>query len=93
MACQQNEGEQMNKIFDEDAIAELVKKLEDDTSGKKAIIMQQIMNACERAGKEGFTLKEISMIGTAGFYLSQSPELRHFFDQLLSFDPDDTVYH
>ena len=51
------------------------------------------MNACERAGKEGFTLKEISIIGTAGFYLSQSPELRHFFDQLLSFDPDDTVYH
>lgn len=83
----------MNKIFDEDAISALVKKLEEDTSGRRAIIMQQIMNACERAGKEGFTLKEISMIGTAGFYLSQSPELRHFFDQLLSFDPDDTVYH
>ena len=83
----------MNKIFDEDAINELVKKLEADTSGKKGIIMQQIMNACERAGKAGFTLKEISMIGTAGFYLSQSPELRHFFDQLLSFDPDGTTYH
>jgi len=94
MACQQNEGDEMNdKIFDEDTISEIVRKLEEDTSGRLAIIMQQIMNSCERAGKEGFTLKEISIMGTAGFYLSQSPELRMFFDQLLSFDPDDTVYH
>ena len=35
----------MNKIFDEDAISALVKKLEEDTSGRRAIIMQQIMNA------------------------------------------------
>lgn len=82
-----------NKIFDEDTIAEIVKKIEGDTSGKMAAIMQQIMNICERAGKHGYSLKEISIIGTAGFYLSQSPELRHFFDQLLSFDPDGTTYH
>ena len=55
--------------------------------------MQQIMNVCERAGKHGYSLKEISIIGTAGWYLSQSPELRHFFDQLLSFDPEKTTYH
>jgi hypothetical protein len=82
-----------NKIFDEDTIAEIVKKIEGDTSGKMAAIMQQIMNVCERAGKHGYSLKEISIIGTAGWYLSQSPELRHFFDQLLSFDPEKTTYH
>ena len=43
----------MNKIFDEDAIAEMMKKLQSDTTGRKAAIMQQIMNICERAGKEG----------------------------------------
>ena len=47
----------MNKIFDEDAIAEMMKKIESDTTGKKAAILQQIMNICERAGKEGFNLK------------------------------------
>ena len=83
----------MNKIFDEDAISEMMKKLKADTTGKKAAVMQQIMNICERAGKEGFNLKEISMIGTAGYYLSQSPELKHFFEQLLNHDPDTTTYH
>ncbi len=34
----------MNKIFDEDAISEMMKKLQADTTGKKAAIMQQIMN-------------------------------------------------
>jgi len=82
-----------DKIFDEDTISEIVKKLNDDTSGRLAIIMQQVMNACERGGKEGFTLKEISIMGTAGWYLAKSPELRMFFDQLLSFDPDTTFYH
>ena len=83
----------MNKTFDEDAIAEMMKKIESDTTGRKGAILQQIMNICERAGKEGFNLKEISMIGTAGYYLSQSPELKHFFEQLLNHDPDTTTYH
>ena len=49
--------------------------------------MQQVMEVSERAGKFGFTLKDISIIATTGWYLSQSPELKQFFNELLSVPP------
>jgi hypothetical protein len=86
-----------DSIFDKQGIDEIVSKIKADKSGRLSKSMQDIMNICERAGKLGFTLKEISIIGTTGWYLSQNPELRQFFDQLIKMPPmpgqDDDIYN
>ena len=53
------------------------------------------MKISEEAGLSGFTLRELSIIATTGWYLSQNPELRQFFDQLISMPPtkDDDVWN
>ena len=86
-----------DSIFDKQGIDEIVNKIKADKTGRLSKSMQDIMDICERAGKLGFTLKEISIIGTTGWYLSQNPELRQFFDQLIKTPPmpgqDDDIYN
>ena len=86
-----------DSVFDKNRIDEIVKKIKADKTGRLSKSMQDIMDVCERAGKLGFTLKEISIIGTTGWYLSQNPELRQFFDQLMKMpripEQDDDVYN
>ena len=84
-----------DKIFDPDAINKIVEKIKLDKSGNLSNLMQEIMTICEKAGQNGFTLKELSIIATTGWYLSQNPELRQFFDQLISMPPpkDDDVWN
>ena len=74
-------------IFDKETIEEIVQKIKKDKTGRMSQIMQQVMEVSERAGKFGFTLKDISIIATTGWYLSQSPELKQFFNELLSVPP------
>jgi hypothetical protein len=45
------------------------------------------MDVCEKAGKRGFTMKELSVIATTGWFLSQSPELRGLLDQMMGLAP------
>lgn len=84
-----------DEIFDKVTIEKIVQKIKNDPSGKLAKNMQQLIDLCEESGINGFTLREISIIATTGWYLSQSPQLRQFFDQLLSMPPppDDDVWN
>ena len=84
-----------NNIFDTDTINKIVEKIKKDKTGVLAKLMQEIMEISEKAGQNGFTIKELSIIATTGWYLSQTPELRQFFDQLISMPPpsDDDVWN
>ena len=84
-----------DSIFDPDSINKIVEKIKKDKSGSLSVLMQEIMNISEEAGLKGFTLRELSIIATTGWYLSQNPELRQFFDQLISTPPpkDDDVWN
>ena len=84
-----------DEIFDKVTIEKIVQKIKNDPSCKLAKNMQQLIDLCEESGINGFTLREISIIATTGWYLSQSPQLRQFFDQLLSMPPppDDDVWN
>jgi hypothetical protein len=86
-----------NNIFDKDGIDEIVRKIKADKTGRLSKTMQDIMDVCEKAGRYGFTLKEISIIGTTGWYLSQNPEMREFFDTLIKMppmpEPDEDIYN
>ena len=85
-----------DSVFNPEAINKIVEKIKKDKTGRMGTIMNQIMEISERAGRHGFDLKELSIIVTTGWYLSQNPELKQFFDQLMQMPPppeDDDVYN
>ena len=84
-----------DSIFKKNTIDMIILKVKQDPTGRMAQTMQEIMDICEKAGNRGFTMEELSIIATTGWYLSQSPELRQFFDQLISMPPpkDDDVWN
>ena len=86
-----------DSVFNPDAINKIVEKIKKDKTGKLALIMNQVMDIAERAGRHGYDLKELSIIATTGWYLSQNPELKQFFEQLMQVPPpsdgDDEVYN
>ena len=84
-----------DSVFSPDAINEIVEKIKKDKTGRMGVIMNQIMDVSERAGRYGFNLKELSIIATTGWYLSQNAHLKQFFEQLISMPPpkDDDVWN
>ena len=84
-----------DSIFKKDTIDMIIMKVRQDPTGKMAQIMQEIMDICEKAGNRGFTMQELSIIATTGWYLSQSPELREMLDQMLGMTPpsEDDVWN
>ena len=84
------------EIFDKVTIDEMIEKIKQDKSGRLGLLMQEIMDLCERAGKRGFTMKELSIIATTGWFLSQNPDLREFFNNLMAMPKpsgDDEVWN
>lgn len=41
------------EIFDKVTIDEMIEKIKQDKSGRLGLLMQEIMDICERAGREG----------------------------------------
>ena len=84
-----------DSIFNKSTIDMIIMKVRQDPTGKMAQVMQEIMDVCEKAGNKGFTMQELSIIATTGWYLSQSPELREMLDQMMSVPPpaDDDVWN
>ena len=81
-------GDKMNdSIFKKDTIDMIIRKVKQDPTGKMGLLMQEIMDICEKAGNRGFTMQELSIIATTGWYLSQSPELREMLDQMMGMSP------
>lgn len=84
-----------DSIFSKGTIDMIIKKVRQDPTGKMGQLMQEIMDICEKAGNRGFTMQELSIIATTGWYLSQSPELREMLDQMLGVAPpsDDETWN
>ena len=84
-----------DSIFDKETTDMIVKKIKQDPTGKMAELMQRIMDICEEAGNRGFTMQELSIIATTGWFLSQSPELRSLLDDMMGLTPpsDDDVWN
>lgn len=84
-----------DNIFDPSSIEKIVEKIKKDKSGRMTKALREIMEVSEKAGKVGFDLRELSIIATTGWYLSQNPQLKQFFDQLISMPPpeDDDVWN
>lgn len=85
-------------IFDQKTISQILEKIKKDRTGNLAELMQEIMSISEKAGLGGFTLKELSIMATTGWYLSQDPSLKRFFEELMNIPPfpkpdDDDVWN
>ncbi len=74
-------------VFNEKAIQSIIKKAKDDTTGETARILRKVLDVTKEAGEVGFTLQELSIIGTTGWYVSQDPRLEEFMNNLLSVPP------
>tara|TARA_Y100000592_G_C5467371_1_gene317455 strand:+ start:539 stop:799 length:261 start_codon:yes stop_codon:yes gene_type:complete len=84
-----------DNVFDPSSIEKIVEKIKKDKTGRMSRVLKEIMKISEKAGKVGFDLRELSIIATTGWYLSQNPQLKQFFDQLISMPPpeDDDVWN
>ena len=82
-------------IFNKDTTDMIIKKIKQDPTGKLAEVMQKIIDVCEEAGNRGFTMQELSVIATTGWFLSQSPELRSLLDDMkgLTHPSDDEMWN
>ena len=82
-------------IFDKKTIDKIIEKVKADPSGSLGRVMQKLMDVSRAAGEAGFSLEEISIMVTTGWYLSQSPELKQFFEHLmkLPMKKDDDVWN
>jgi hypothetical protein len=89
-------GDKMSdSIFNKDTTDMIIKKIKQDPTGKMAEMMQKILDVCEEAGNRGFTMQELSVIATTGWFLSQSPELRSLLDDMMGLTPpsDDETWN
>lgn len=84
-----------DSIFKKNTIDMIILKVKQDPTGRMAQTMQEIMDICEKAGNRGFTMEELSIIATTGWYLSQSPELKEMLDQMMGIAPpsEDDVWN
>ncbi len=76
-----------DSVFNRETIDMIIKKVKQDPTGKMGLLMQEIMDICEKAGNRGFTMQELSVIATTGWYLSQSPELKSLLDTMMGIAP------
>jgi hypothetical protein len=84
-----------DNIFDPSSIEKIIEKIKKDKTGKMSEVLNEIMEISEKAGKLGFDLRELSIMATTGWYLSQNAHLKQFFEQLISMPPpkDDDVWN
>ena len=84
-----------DNIFDKETTDMIIKKIKQDPTGKMAEVMHKILDVCEEAGNRGFTMQELSVIATTGWFLSQSPELRSLLDDMMGLTPpsDDEMWN
>ena len=77
-------------IFNEKTIKSIIDKASKDKTGKVSEIMRQLLKLCEEAGKAGFSLEELSVIGTTGWYVSQDPMMAELMKNMMAMPPPTT---
>ena len=74
-------------IFKEKVIKSIIDKAEKDSSGRVTDSLKEIMKVCERAGEVGFTLEELSVMATTGWYVSQDPRMGKLMRDMMTMKP------
>lgn len=74
-------------IFKEEVIKSIIEKAKGDRTGKVSEALREVMNVCERAGEVGFTIQELSVIATTGWYISQDPMMGKLMRDMMSMEP------
>ena len=74
-------------IFKEEVIKSIVDKAQKDKTGRVSEALREVMKICERAGLAGFTLEELSVMATTGWYISQNPEMGRLMKDMMTMKP------
>ena len=74
-------------IFKEEVIKSIIEKAKSDQSGSVSEVLREVMRVCENAGMAGFTLQELSVIATTGWYISQDPRMGKLMRDMMTMKP------
>jgi hypothetical protein len=74
-------------IFKEEVIKSIIDKAKSDQSGSVSEVLREVMRVCENAGMAGFTLQELSVIATTGWYISQDPRMGKLMRDMMTMKP------
>tara|TARA_R110001583_G_scaffold3257_1_gene21146 strand:- start:123 stop:380 length:258 start_codon:yes stop_codon:yes gene_type:complete len=74
-------------IFKEEVIKSIIDKAKSDQSGSVSEALREVMRVCENAGMAGFTLQELSVIATTGWYISQDPRMGKLMRDMMTMKP------
>ena len=74
-------------IFKEEIIKSIIEKAQNDQSGSVSEALREVMRVCENAGMTGFTLQELSVIATTGWYISQDPRMGKLMRDMMTMKP------
>ena len=74
-------------IFKEEVIKSIIEKAKSDQSGSISEALREVMRVCENAGMAGFTLQELSVIATTGWYISQDPRMGKLMRDMMTMKP------
>ena len=73
----------MDKKFDFDVTEAVIKKVQEDSTGQLAAIVNDIIFNAKKAADSGFSMAEIASVTTLGVFVSQEPELQTLVNFLL----------
>jgi len=74
-------------IFKEETIKSIIEKAQNDKSGAVSEVLREVMRVSENAGMAGFTLQELSVIATTGWYISQDPRMGQLMRDMMTMKP------
>jgi len=74
-------------IFKEEIIKSIIEKAQNDQSGSVSEALREVMRVCENAGIVGFTLQELSIMATTGWYVSQDPRMGKLMRDMMTMKP------
>tara|TARA_R100000152_G_C6620271_1_gene71216 strand:- start:255 stop:512 length:258 start_codon:yes stop_codon:yes gene_type:complete len=74
-------------VFKEETIKSILEKAQADKTGEVASVIRELMEITKKAGYLGFTLEELSVIGTTGWYVSKDPRMAEIMKNMMSVPP------
>ena len=74
----------MDKNFDFTTMELILQRITKDDNPALKVVVNDLILISRKAGRLGFTMKEIANLCTLGFVVSQEPELESMLQYLLS---------
>jgi len=73
----------MNQKFEFGATEKLFERIEKDTSGELAYIIDAMILKCKEASKSGVPMDELASACTMGWFMGQDPQVAKLYEMII----------